>query len=359
MKRFLILFLLVFAIPCFADDIKSTKYTFSYDDYNLPYYTKFYNYSRDDFNLIFQPIGKENYQKLTKQQKKEYKIIEKYEKYLSKGNFYKVIQKDNSYLPAYFLAYYAYKYKGAYNNAVATLERLITIIETKLYLPQSPMIIDVKCHLVYDYHSAKQYNKTILLAKELLKIVNNDSDNLSYLIASSYYNLNSYNEALLWANKVKCIDKLYAKKQLLELKYMSNYNLKRYAEANKIARVLYYSYSYPDKYTASLRISATSSDNKTKMKFYNIARQCTNDVGKIWLTNILIAKVDDDLLNQALKTVSGFVKKPNWSEIVKRDNMDMATENIRFNKFHSDLTNCISKYKGNTLKSCLNSINEE
>ena len=216
-------------------------------------------------------------------------------------------------------------------------------------------LIDTKLGLAYymDY----DYRNCIKLYLPLLQ---KDPDNIYMrdVVADAYFKIQDYHNAILHANKItKNNEWLMTYKDALEIKYMSYFNLKKSNEANKIAYELF-SYSYPNKKTASLRIAYTSQDDNTKLKYYNIAKKTMSDSNEIWKLNVEIGYYLDKKIENATKKIAGYYKPLLWNDLTKKDAnyMTIAKENIRFEDFYNENNTCISKYTGNNLKACFDDI---
>ena len=287
-----------------------------------------------------------------KEDRKLYKKCLKYDKDIKKGYFTNVLRKQNGFLPAVISAYKYYDVNKKSRDAVIAMEAIKRINNQNNIFDAT--IIDTKLGLAYymDY----DYRNCIKLYLPLLQ---KDPDNIYMqdVVADAYFKLQDYNNAILHANKVtKNQEWIMTYKDALEIKYMSYFNLKKNNEANKIAYELF-SYSYPDKKTASMRIAVTSNDDNTKMKYYNIAKSNTTNDIDISVINGLISIIDDKKTEAKSKSIKGFFIAPNWAEIIKRDSdlMSIKYENQRFEEYHTALNNCF-KYTGNDLKACYSAL---
>lgn len=337
------------------------------------YYYNYYNIDPYSVKMEFVPLSKNEIKLLSKEQKSEYKKIVRIENLLNKGKYNEAYNLNRNYLPTIVAFYNNNKSKLQStndNNVYLQLEKyLINNINTILSLDTYELFDreNLLTELAFSYYVTDDNKSAIKILEPIVVDIDNASQkkqmyrelkllDLYYVVlANCFYELEQYDNSYKWAIKVANDSKEY--KQALEILYLINYAQNKIVEANKYAYQLY-SYSYPSKFTASLRIADTTSNIDIKMKFYNIAKSLTTNETDIYYINKYINKIDEIKLDNSLKSVAGFYSPPKWEKISKQDEklMSIKYENNRFNNFHNELNQCMSKYKGNNLKACLDNL---
>ncbi len=313
------------------------------------------------FNFI--PLSKEEYKDLSPVNKKKYNNMKKSYEYWQKAlyaknnsDIIKYSEKALSYYELYPVLYnlvHFYDGQKDYKNAAYYSERLINLGYNINYLTYFYYVM---------YLSKLNRYDDCIKAGRIYFDYSNDSnlDGGVYLaMADSYYNLNDYNNAIIYADKAINANPII-EKMATEIKYMAYFKQNKKAEANKEAIKLY-DWKYPNIYDASLRVAASSSSDVTRMKYYEIAKQNAKDTIQKWAVNTLIALIDEKKLNNICDKTSGFIDKPLWSEIIKSDNnlMDLDTQVKRFDDYHKDLNNCMCNYQGNDFKNCIKALKDK
>ena len=361
MKKYLGVYLGLFIImgitPAFCTEItpQNTQIELTQITQTAPSYFKYYKIEQtnDDnlYNMTFLPLSKNEEKILTKPQAFEYKNSKKIEKYLSKNKLDKAYKINYNYIPTLLKFYQYYNKKCANTDAINYLELIKQNDQTNRL---NKDILDYKIGVLYynnnDYQKALYHLVPIIQKKP-------EADTIRVVISDCYYKIGDYNNSIIQANKVNKND-LDSYKIALLNKYLAYTKLNKNNEANKLAYELF-SYSYPSKYSASKFIASTTNDSNIKYKFYNIAKNNTNDETEIGQLNIDIAKLEQEKLeNICKKSIQGFFKAPNWFTIAKADKniMTQSVSNERFNTFYNEIHICTSKYSGNNLKSCLNNV---
>ena len=361
MKKILALIICVLglvAMNCFS--LVANAATSSMPEYA---YIKFYDficdyyYDADKSDSGFKNLGsnlktytKAQLKNFSKSDRKLYKQCKKYTKKIQKNKYNDVLYKNRNFLPALLIASLDNNNKGMYGNAVIYLENILRINDdVKVF--NSDQKEYIKFFLGITYRANGQYDKAIATISQINKkdYIPRCKSELSFC----YWKLGNYNKALQYADDVirtKKINELY--KVTLDIKYSVLMDAKRKAEANKVAYELY-SYSYPDKYTAAYRVAESSSDNNTKIKYYQQAKSYAQNSTVIAGINSIIADIDQKIIDNHSKAISGYYVKPNWDELTDNDLRVMNYEvyNSRFDEYHKDIQNCL-KYKGNDLKAC-------
>ncbi len=361
-KIFCLLALLLFVSPnvlCMEDMTNTAQPGLQIWAEAKPSYLEYYQFDAYNLKMSFVELSSQDYKKLTKKQKKEYKQAKKYNKYISNGQINKVLRKDEKHIPALLASFYNYDMQRQYHNAIISLEKIKQYDQYNLFDRE---VMNVKLGELYylnsDYNNCIKYILPVLT--EMVQKTNVNDYYYRSMLADSYYNIGDYNKALAQANIIKK-DDLPNYKLALLIKYDSYIKLNKNTEANKTAYELY-SYSYPSKYDASMYIATTTTNRDTRLKFYNIAKNNTTDSEKILLANYGIATVEQEKLEKICeKSIQGFFKTPNWLDIAKADKdiMTIEQENERFEDYNKEIHLCTSKYAGNNLKSCLNNVIQE
>ncbi len=318
-------------------------------------YLHYYSWDELDtnMNMKFNAISKAQYKLLNKEEKRAYKNFVKYNKYIQKGSWGNVIYYwDSQYVPALIAAYKQFEVQNKFRDCVIYLEKIK--YKNDILKIFDKEMIDIK--LGYAYWADKDYYKAIKIFESYLP----NSSNIYHKITLGqlYFDVNKYNDCLKLLNNINKKDtSLYIYKNILETKFLAYSKLKDNKNANKMAYELY-SYTYPDKRTASLRIAFTTQDTNIQMKFYNIAKQNSFTDSEIWSVNSFISNILDNRIKNHCKTISGYYKPLLWQEIISKDSnyMSIRQENNRFEDYLNDTNNCINKYSNSNLKACLNDI---
>ena len=315
-------------------------------------------------NYDFIPLSEEEFNLLDKIDRQKYKKIKKsykfWQKALNATNTKDVIFYSNKALSYYEL----------YPVIVNLMLLYDSIGDNQKALEYTNKLLstgELKDKYYYKYYAKQNlslgnFSEAILGANNYIKLSNINNEDKAYcyrIIGLANFKLKNYQKAIDYANKAIVLDKTQ-EKYALEILYMSYFELKNFINANKYAFKLY-SYSFPDKFSASMRIATTSASIDTKLKFYDIAKQNTNEEFKINMINGFIAEIYEKKLDIAIKNINGFVNRPSWIDIEKRDNhlMSFQIKNQRFETYHNKLKQGLSKYKGNDLKNFLLSLKSD
>lgn len=321
-------------------------------DYQPPYYFNFYKIDEKNFKMSFIPLSKQQLKLLSIEEKKIYKKTKKIEKKLQR-NIFDDKNIDIGYLPLYTNMYNFFEKRNDKKSQIACLE-YIKLYDKWNFFSKNWIDYNLGCL----YYDIKDFKTCIRFIKPE---VDKSKTLFSYnncILSDSYLQIKDYKNAIKYASTVP--EKDYWYNFSLETLYCAYYNTKNMAMAHKIA-LKTVQRKYPSEYLANMRAAITASDNNTKMKYYNNAKKATTDDKEIWTINSEIAKIDANKIENAARYINGFFVKPNWAEISKKDTslMSISIENQRFEEWHSDVNNCISKYKGNDLKACFNNINNK
>lgn len=354
MKKIFIIFfchvLLVFNIVL-ADEIPESD-LFSY----------YYDYVSDGL-YSFRAINNKDYKALPKMAKIGYKQIVKADKLWNKGlkyskndwHRYKYFEKAYNLNPtlypvAYDLGFYYYDLKN-YQNSIYYYSKIPKSFNSHM---------DIVMALVYN--SAKQYNNAINSAKEFLKIKDLEEKDIilaNYIIMNSYNGFYVYNEALKYANtliyKYPKAGKLYLY-EAWDVRYKYYHYRKDYKLALEAARKMLELEKNYDNY---MKVAGLTSKDET-LKLYYQAKPYTQSSQQKNEVMAKIAKLEQEKIDNAVKKLKVYVKKPDWYEIIS--NAKYGNLNYWYNRqdnFFKSANNCINTQYGNNLVACFNQINSE
>ena len=328
----------------------------------FPPYAKFYDYNANVLKMQFIKYEKKDFQQLSKEEKKIYKHCMKIEKLLDKNNYKKAYKYNPDFLPTWVRIYnYAAK-QDIEKEALNALKAIENINNNDHIFEQET----IDSHLGMEYYLNKEYKMAIpYLEKDYNYMVKEnltDSDWYYYLLsflAESYYWTYNYEKVIKYASMIPKNKKDYLRAQnLLYSVYLTKNDL---AKAYKVALILFDN-KYPNTAEAAMNVQRATTDINTKLKYIEKKKKNTTYNSNIMYSiKLVLTSIDKQLIDSASKTIKGYFTKPDWEIIVSQDRKLMTAEDEtnRFWDFHYDISNCISKYKGNDLKMCFANINQK
>ena len=362
-KVFLILILTCFAFNCSfaAEPILQAASNYKSDNFSI-----YYAYDKQAETYYFQPLSKFAYKSLSKEGKSSYKKIKLAQKYWMKAEKQKVQYKQIDYYDkavklnpdlhpvTYTLASY-YNSKKDYKTSNYYLN--------KLY-PYGNIYPEYSYIGALNSFNLNDFKNTITFAKYYLSLDEKaDKDvfpQLNYLIAESALSLSDYNQAITYANQI--INNPNYRDSALDIKYLASFGLKKYYDALIVARELVEIYpNIPKNY---FRISACSDNKQEKLNSLYKAKQLQTRASDemVFLTDALIAKLEQGKIDIAVNNLKSFLVKPSWEKI-QNDSLKMPNDTFYWSKrqddFFSNTNTCIAKYKGNELCRCFEAVNQE
>lgn len=324
----------------------------------------FYEYMPESSSYQFKPLSKEDYKSLPGDAKKWYKQVVKADKLWDKGIKYskndwhrfKYFEKAFNLNPTLYpiaisLGYYYYLDKKNFNNA-------------EYYFINVPVsyfkIRDLVLAMLYaDLH---KYSDSVNSAQKFLKLDDlNEKDiiDAKWVIITSYKNLNRYDEALPYANEL-----LYKYKNVQNIckfdawmtRYYYYHQKKDYKTALEAARKMLELEKNYDNY---MRVAGLTNKDESLKLYYQARWNAQNTQQKNEVMG-KIARLEQDKIDNAVKKLKVYVKKPDWFEIVqnaKYGNTDYWYN--RQDKFFKAANDCINTQSGNNLVACFNQLNSE
>lgn len=348
MKKILFFILLVFvAIPC---DAIESKY-----------------YSIEGNKWTFNELSKDEQKKLSKEEKVEYKKIAKANKYLSKGNltqktkFYlKAIQNNPNLIPAYEKLAWHYFYEPDYNKAISYADYVLKN-DSKNY-PRMNAILGFSYYYINNYDNACKYLESLLATKPTEQNMLNDT----YLALAFSY-LDKYKKApndsqekkqlgqktIEYANKISWDNKYDA----AQIRYCIFYDQGKLELALKEAWTLFLK---KQNFENSMKIANCTKNENEKLKAYYDARELASNENEYMFVNDLIIYAEQKKIDDSIKNLKVFVKKPSWKEVLNSTSYGtLRYWKKRQDDFFKSTNNCIRNHNGNNLAACFEQVNLE
>lgn len=322
---------------------------------NLPDYTRFYQIDSTNISAKYVNLSDKQIKNLDDNQKDLFKKVKKIEKYISKNNYKKALDEDKSFMPTH-IQYLNYSLSsGDYHQA---LSELLTIQQ----LNNRDKIFDnekINYKLGMLYYLNKNYPVALNYLSPFVDKFNPSKDNLWLALSEIHYNLNNFSSSVFYAKKILSTSQNYLAAQ--EFLYNSYYSLNNFKEANIYAKNLVNLDPTPINY---MRFGTTSSDSKTKLSSYYKARNlalASKNYTALGQADLRIAAIEQGKINDAVKTLTAFVTKPDWDkilkEIIKISEPDAVSE--RQKQFFEKTNACIAKYGDRELIKCFEAVNAE
>lgn len=321
----------------------------------------------------FNELDKKEIKELSEIELKNYKNIKKAEKYMQKANvttgkkqekFYlKALQYNNSLMPAIDgLAWY-YFYNSNHNKA----------IEYANYVLQNGIQDNELLQLLgYSYYNLRGYLKAYEYFKKVIESdlnINEDLKNSIYFYISSsalhitdnnILNLNNedityLNEAIKYADLIINLSKY--EYPATDIKYIAFSRLQKTNLALKEAKKLV---SLNNNFDNNLKLATCTTDIDKKIEILYKAKNLATNDNQIWLVNGILNLNEQNKIDNAVKSLGKYVKKPVWIEICENVKYgDLQYWSNRQDKFFESTTHCIKNYKSDNLVACFNQVNIE
>ena len=335
------------------------QYTATPDITNSEYrYLKFYKVNPYTFGIKLIELTDQQKKQLSNSDKDLYKKAVKVQKRIDKGQYWFAFNADDEYLPTY-LAYYQailkknQTYLSPYCVVLAKLYRFNQEVNI-LNADELNYQMGVTSYTYGDYENAIKYLNQ--LPSEYIA----QNEAITFIKGDLNYILGDYKSAVNFGKQIPENSLYY--ESALKLLGESYHRLKNYNEAYKYAEILVKKFPGYENY---LIIAKSAPYDSQKLEYYykarNILFQSYKNNQKITAVNDMIAELEQKKINNAVKNLKNFVKTPNWKEIYNGiyGSTDPRIISARQDNFFKLANNCISRYSGDNLIKCFNSIVEE
>lgn len=275
----------------------------------------------------------------------EFKKHKKISKLYEKGQYEKILKLDPANVPALYSLYLISDNSG--NNKVA-LDYLYKIKDDKKYFSSNyiPKLILIQKWKLKDY-------KNVIV--DYSKIIGDKSD-IDLYVANSYLNLNDYQNAIKYANKVGKSNSGYYFAQ--EIKYKAYYRTKNYAESGKIAKNLIgLKPKISDNY---IRAAYVETNNNLKLKYLYEARKYAENIDVLYAVNKMIVDIEQQKLDKFYKSKSVYIDRLSWEKILTQAPKygDDRYWLDRQDEFFEQANVCVSEYSGSEVSKCFKSLKD-
>lgn len=331
MKKILsILLLLNFTISCaFAD------------------YRNYYEFE-SNLDVKFIPYNGE----LSKDLKKEYKKIQKNEKYIKQGKYEKAEKLMPDYIPNLARFINVYTLDKNYLKALENAKRLLDLDRSNLFPKSSKEYrLGILYSLNGDYINSNKYLSPYINTNSMAR----------FQIAQNYYYMQDLKTAENYASKIsEKDDAFFPAQELLYIIYTLLKNpQKAYTSAKNLVKL---DPGNPNNY---LKVASSTSNEDEKLRYYYRAKQIYSSqelISMVASVNKLIAPLEQKKIDNAYKRITSYCKKPDWFKIKSKNEKllqdDFDYWDKRQEDFFSSANNCISKYSGSNLAACFKDLNE-
>lgn len=333
-------------------------------------------YILKDSSYVFMPLPKEEVEKLSKEEKSEYKILMRANKHLenARAATYDYAIESN-YLSALRLNpdLDIAKYElGAYYHKIGKTA------ESQIYLTQylenntSQNTFHKKAlgMMSVNYFVKKEYGYALNTSKQVYNLYKNQMNNnqkylIQDIIAHSAFAITNkkyeksqdylYNTALEFANKnIVCGEKEYIKNAHI-IKYAVYMKQNKKNLANKEAKELV---RLDESCINYLRLAYSSATTKEQLENYYKAKQHASNQEELIYCMNLITNIEQSKLETIVKSLGFYTKTPDWKEILylgyKYGSINYWS--LRQDKFYSSINNCVKNYSGKNLSACFNQV---
>ena len=320
----------------------------------VPSYVKYYYIDLGNLTFIYKPLDKKEIKKLSPNERKIYKKIARIQKYILRRDFDRAFNEQRNFLPTYVQYFKILEAKQDYRNAAMIMEKIISLNNTDMTLDGN--ILNYKLGLLY--YMNEEYDKAL---KKLTPYADRyvDSDSYNYIMSYIHYNLGNYSSGIYYAKKV--LNSKEYNEWGKELLYFSYLQLGNKLEARKYALELCkIKPSAPN----FVRLAELTDNTQEKLTYLYKARRAAieqRDISYLIMADGDISKIEQNKINLAMKKTSGYVEKPDWQQIENEISSMDTTINVsnRQYEFFKSTNNCISKYSGNNLTKCFESVNRK
>ncbi len=331
MKKIILIFLFfLFTITCSLAD-----------------YRNYYEFETN-LDVKFRPYNGE----LSKDLKKEYKKIQKNEKYIKQGKYEKAENLMPDYIPNVARFINVYTDKKEYPKALEYSKKLLELDKNNLFPRSSKEYrVGILYSLNGDYVNSNKY---------LFPYINTNSM-ARFQIAQNYYYMQDLKTAEKYASVIKKNEAgFFPAQELLYVVYTVTKNpQKAYTAAKNLVEL---DSGNPQNY---LKVATSTSNNNEKLNYYYRAKQIYYSQGLISMVaniNKLIAPLEQKKIDNSYKKITSYCKKPDWFKIKSKNEKllqdDFDYWDKRQEEFFSNANDCISKYSGSNLAACFKDLNE-
>ena len=311
---------------------------------STPYYRylKYYIVYVDSINIIFKTLSENDAKNLSKEEKKDYKLVKKIQEMMDANAWGEVLYKYPDFFPAYILYYRRCLEQKQYPEAQRMLIKIRTIDKYSQIFSEE-LINQSMADLYFknkEYQNAIQYYLMY------------ENKNLSK-IAECYFHLGDYDNTLKYENLIK--DKSYDD---LDILYSVYFNKKNYTQANKYAKELT---NKKYNYRNIMRIQATSSNDSDRLKYAYQARNTTINEAELAEANKIIVNLEQKKLDKQISALKQFIRLPKWEEYLKRfpPNISITEICTKQDEYFTKANQYLIKYDGQNLYNALNSLTQE
>lgn len=344
-------------VSCFADTVNAALYGKSgFVPIQAPNYVQFYDIDTTEFSARFKPISAEKEKALSGTIKESYKKIKKIEKYINERNFEKAVSVDANFLPAHvkYLNYCIDKsnYHCALNEII-TLKRINSVDRVL-----DDDVISYKLGMLY--YVNKNYQAALTYLSNFADNKDQSDENLWYVLGDVYLNLKNYEASIDFAKRIPSTSVNYLSAQkVLYSDYIATNNI---SAANACARVLVQREPVSANYF-KLADSTRGNDNEQLAIYYRARKLALdeNDFTSLAAADGGIALLEQARIDNAVKTLKGFVVKPDWQKILSEvgaitDPMELSNRQANFFK---STNYCIQNFSDRDLIKCFEHVNSE
>ena len=328
---------------------------------------QFYKYENN--KLVFKPYSLEKIKSLEKNTAKSYKQILKAQKYYDKAfktssKYEQLLTKSTKYNPYLWMSYYKLS-ENFYNKQdyFSSIDKSDYIL-LNTNVEQFPLYYKSLIIKSFSYYNLNAYDIAYETAQLFIKDPKNrENKEVAYwILANSLLYKNgdkskNFNEALIYANKYLNSNKLDFKINAHEIRYDVFMHQKRNDLAEKEARILIELWKVGKNY---IKLANCVKNRNEKIKYLKEANTWGLTEDEFNYCFFQIARIEQSKIDDAVKNLGIYVKKPDMQEIVqstKNGSLDYWYKRIE--KFFESTNKCIENYKGQNLVACFNQVNEE
>lgn len=310
-------------------------------------YRSYYEFERN-LDVKFIPYNGE----LSKDLKKEYKKIQKNEKYIKQGKYEKAEKLMPDYIPNIARFINIYTQDKNYLKALENAKKLLDLDKGNLF-PTSAK--EYRLGILYslngDYINSNKYLSPYVDTNSMAR----------FQIAQNYYYMQDLKTAENYASKIKEKDGAFfpAQELLYSIYTILKNPQKAYTSAKNLVKL---DPGNPGNY---VKVASSTSNEAEKLRYYYRAKQIYSSQELITMAagiNKLIAPLEQKKIDNAYKKITSYCKKPDWFKIKSKNEKllqdDFYYWDKRQEEFFGSANDCISKYSGSNLAACFKDINE-
>ncbi len=324
----------------------------------------------------FNALQKKELKKMSQIDYSEYKKIEKADKYMQKATISKGKRQENLYLKALKynvnlmpavdgLTWYYFDNR----NFVQAVKYGEILIENNVKYNELYPLLGISYFKIGDYINAYKNLKKYISSNDFKASIERKSNIYYYLAISALritdnvplttsVNNNSIfflNEAFKYAQLIINIPKY--KYPATEIKYTVLFRQNKLnlalSEAIKLVGM-------QNTFDNNMKLAACTFEPNKKSEILYIAKKLATNDNQIWLVNSCLLVNEQKKIDNAVKTLKKYVKKPDWIQICKNAKYgDLQYWSKRQDDFFAKTNNCIKNYKNDNLIACFNEVNKE